>query len=164
MRPGAIDELIGRAPGSPQSSPRRATARRSLLPVCPGSREPVAWFTIDEQDRPAGRFWRYVAAAFGRAVPNLGDETTGAIDEWAVDGTDMASVLLAELGEDSPPMLLVLDDVHHITDPAIIDQLAFFLERTPASLRIIVVSRAELPLPVARWQAEGMATESVRAI
>ncbi len=124
-----------------------------------GRSEPVAWLTIDEQDRPAGRFWQYVAAAFSRAAPEIGDETIGAISEWAVDGTDMASVLLAELGDDSPPMILVLDDVHHITEPAIIDQLAFFLERTPEWLRIVVVSRTDLRLPSARWQAEGLATE-----
>ncbi len=48
--------------------------------------EPVAWYTVDEHDRTAERFWRYLAASLGRVVPSLGAETIRSIDEWAVDG------------------------------------------------------------------------------
>ena len=48
---------------------------------------PVAWLTIDAHDRPAERFWRYVAAAFGSAVPTLGDETIQSLDDWGPRGS-----------------------------------------------------------------------------
>jgi LuxR family maltose regulon positive regulatory protein len=123
---------------------------------CP---DPVIWFTIDAQDRPAARFWTYVATAVARAVPHLGDETIRAIDEWAVDGIDMATVLLAELGQRSEPTVMVFDDVHHITDAAIIEQLEFFIERAPPSLKIIVITRTDPPYPVARWRVQGLLSE-----
>ena len=78
---------------------------------------PIAWFTVDVHDNSAPRFWRYVAAAIRRAVPEVGDETLAVIDDWALDGIDMVSALLAELGDEREPMALVMDDLHHISSP-----------------------------------------------
>ena len=91
-------------------------------------------------------------------VPSVGAETIRSIEEWAVDGIDMATVLLAELGEEPAPMLLVLDEVHLIA-PALIEQLAFFIDRLPPSLRVVLCSRADPALPIARWRARGWITE-----
>ena len=107
----------------------------------------------------AERFWRYVAAAFGSAVPGLGDETIRSLDEWGPEGFDIVSTLLAELGEEREDMVLVLDDVHLVVDDAILDQLAFFLERSPAWLRTILISRSEPQLPLARWRLRGLLSE-----
>jgi LuxR family maltose regulon positive regulatory protein len=119
---------------------------------------PVAWLTIDPHDRPAARFWRYVAAALSTAVPTLGDETIRSLDEWGPEGFDIATTLLAELGEDRPEIALVLDDVHLISDD-IADQLAFFLDRSPLWLRTILCARSEPKLPLARWHLQGVLTQ-----
>ena len=118
--------------------------------------QPVAWFTIDVFDDSPPRFWRYVAAALRRAVPEVGDETLGAIDDWALSGIDMVSVLLAELGDERGAMTMVMDDLHHIASPEVAEQLTFFLERAPDWLRVVLISRTTPSLPIARWRAQGL--------
>jgi LuxR family transcriptional regulator, maltose regulon positive regulatory protein len=118
--------------------------------------DPVAWFSIDHFDVPAGRFWRYVAEAIRRVAAPFGEETLQAIDEWATDGTDAVRVLLAELGEVGPRMVLVLDDLHAVQDPYVLEQLAHFVDRSPSSLRFVICSRREPPLPLGRWRAHGL--------
>ena len=56
----------------------------------------------------------------------------------------MVSVLLAELGDVREPMTLVIDDLHHISSPEVAEQLAFFLERAPEWLRVVLISRDSL--------------------
>ena len=121
--------------------------------------QPTAWYTVDVHDGSPERFWRYLAAAIRRAVPDVGAETLGAIDDWAIDGIDMASVLLAELGDERPPMTMVIDDLHLVSSAEIIEQLAFFLDRSPAWLRVVLVSRSVPRLPIARWRAQGVVSE-----
>ncbi len=120
---------------------------------------PIAWFTVDEHDDTPAGFWRYVAGALAKATDRVGGETTGAIAEWAIDGIDMVGVLLAEMGDDGPPVVLVLDDVHQVSSPAIIQQLTFFLERAPAWLHVVLVSRSVPKLPIARWRSQHLLAE-----
>ena len=120
--------------------------------------QPVAWYTVDEHDRTAARFWRYLAASLGRGDPRIGAETIRSIEEWAVDGIDMATVLLAELGEAPARSVLVIDEVHLI-EPALLEQLAFFVERLPTSVRVVLCSRTDPRLPIARWRARGWVTD-----
>jgi ATP/maltotriose-dependent transcriptional regulator MalT len=112
---------------------------------------PLAWLTIDSHDGTAERFWRYTAAALRSADPMLGDETIRSLDEWGPEGYDIVSTLLAELGDEHETVVLVFDDVQLLVDHAILDQLAFFLERSPAWLRTILISRNDPNLPLARW-------------
>ena len=70
----------------------------------------------------------------------------------------MATVLLAELGEEPAPGVLVIDEAHLI-EPALLEQLAFFVERLPTSVRVVLCSRTDSRLPIARWHARGWITE-----
>ena len=69
------------------------------------------------------------------------------------------SILLAELDEESEDMVLVLDDVHLVSDDETLDQLAFFLERSPEWLRTVLVSRSDPALPLARWRVRDLLGE-----
>jgi LuxR family maltose regulon positive regulatory protein len=89
----------------------------------------------------------------------LGDETIRSLDEWGPVGYDIVSTLLAELGDEHETMVLVFDDVPLLVDQTILDQLAFFLERAPAWLRTILISRNDPNLPLARWRVRGLLTE-----
>jgi LuxR family maltose regulon positive regulatory protein len=63
---------------------------------------------------------------------------------------------LAELAE---PVVVVLDEFHQLTNPAVLDGLATMLGRSSASLRLVLASREDLPLPLARLPAVGRSTE-----
>ena len=56
-------------------------------------------------------------------------------------------------------MVLVLDDVHLVADDATLDQLTFFLERSPAWLRTVLISRSDPNVPLARWRVQGLLSE-----
>jgi LuxR family maltose regulon positive regulatory protein len=124
---------------------------------------PVAWVSLDAADNDPARFWSYLLAALrqsGAAAPsgrlaNL-DLPIGGPDRGFVLGLAAA---LAELEE---PVVVVLDDLHEITNPAVLDGLAAVLRRPPPALRLVLATRADPPLPLARLRVGGRLT-NVRA-
>jgi LuxR family transcriptional regulator, maltose regulon positive regulatory protein len=121
---------------------------------------PVAWLSLDAADNDPARFWFYLLAALrqsGAAPPNGRLGSLG----LPIGGPDRGFVLelaagLAELAE---PVVVVLDDFHQLTNPAMLDGLATMLGRSSGSLRLILASREGLPLPLARLPAVGRPIE-----
>ncbi len=112
----------------------------------------VAWLALDERDNDLALFWTYVFAALGAAVPELGK--SGALLEGD-DAEAMLATLVNELHEYDGEVVLVLDDLHVITRPEIYEGLTYLLDHLPASAQLVVVSRADPPLPLARLRARG---------
>ena len=120
----------------------------------------TAWLSLEESDNDPVRFLRYVVAALQTAVPDLPDDVTGVLDEQsvvAVDGflTDLLNALTAV----SQPIILVLDDYHMIQDDDIHDGIAFLLDHMPPNLHLIVTTREDPPLPLARLRGRGQLVE-----
>lgn len=67
----------------------------------------------------------------------------------------MLTFLLNDITHHISSGLLILDDYHVITEPAIHDMLTFFIDHLPASLHVILLTRSEPPLPLLRWRARG---------
>ena len=63
------------------------------------------------------------------------------------------NALLNEIAETQERIVLVLDDYQAIKDPEIHSAMAYFIERVPDQLRVVVVTREEPPFPLARWRA-----------
>ena len=123
---------------------------------------PVAWLSLDVGDNDPARFWRYVVAALGRARPGIGElaePVLGPLEASSPDGLVMALIneLAAEPGEDE--VLLVLDDYHLIDSQPVHGSLLFLLEHLPPGLRIVLASRSDPPLPLARLRASGQLAE-----
>jgi len=119
-----------------------------------------AWVSLDADDSDELRFWRYLAAALDRLWPGVGaSATTLLASAAALPGGVAVMTLLNELRRVAPaglgdrPAVLVLDDYHQIEAPAVHEQLARFLERMPPGLRVVLVSRADPPLPLSRLRA-----------
>ena len=120
----------------------------------------VAWVSADESDSRPGVFWAYVIAALrrsGAAVPATLP---------AAHGPEASHVFLlglaAALAAQDPPVTLVLDDLHLLTDPEVLDGLDYLLRNAGAGLRLVVSARADPLLPVHRYRLTGELTE-VRA-
>jgi len=124
-----------------------------------GDTQRVAWVSLDESDDEPRRFWRYVLTA----LSELGDDlSTAPLEALAAEipVVELAlPVLLNELAASRPSHVLVLDDYHVITDPEIHESLEFLLTYLPSSLRIVLASRADPALPLARLRARGDLTE-----
>ena len=126
------------------------------------SRRPVAWLSLDGGDNDPARFWRYVAAALDGVRPGLRDRVAALL--WGSQQPPLEAVAVVVINElTSLPgerdVVLVLDDYHLIEAPAVHDSMTFLLERLPPGLRVVVASRADPPLPLARLRAHGQLAE-----
>ena len=142
----------------------RASARRlsSLSGVRPRDEErPFAWISLDPGDDDPGRLWWYILCALQRACPEIGGEDIARELRAAVpDITGTVLPLLAnELGALSAPVVLVLDDYHVIKERSCHDQIAFLLLHLPPTAQIVLITRADPPLPLARLRAAGEMVE-----
>ena len=123
---------------------------------------PVAWLSLDVGDNDPARFWRYAVAALGQARPGIGElagPVLGPLEASSPDGLVMALIneLAADPREDE--VLLVLDDYHLIDSQPVHGSLLFLLEHLPPGLRMVLASRSDPPLPLARLRAGGQLAE-----
>ncbi|RKQ91640.1 LuxR family maltose regulon positive regulatory protein [Solirubrobacter pauli] len=119
---------------------------------------PTAWVSLDEGDDDVVVLWSHVVEALGRACP--------AFDAAALAATVPAAPLtevvlpglvnaLLEQGE----LVLVLDDFHRLSSEAARASVAWLIEHVPATVQIVIASRSDPPLPLARLRARGQLLE-----
>jgi LuxR family maltose regulon positive regulatory protein len=123
------------------------------------SRQPVAWLSLDGGDGDPARFWRYVAAALDGLRPGVGQRVEALFQGGQPPLEAVVAVLVNELVEGSEQVVLVLDDYHLVEGPAVHQSLELLLERLPSQLRLVLASRADPPLPLARLRAGGQLVE-----
>ncbi|PZF87749.1 helix-turn-helix transcriptional regulator [Micromonospora deserti] len=114
----------------------------------------LAWVSVEAGD-DGDRLWSYLAAALRAAT----DPTDGPPVPDRSPRPDQLEVLAAGLAARERPVLLVLDDLHRITDPAALTGLEFLLRHAEQRLRLVVGARAGLPLAVHRLRLAGELTE-----
>jgi LuxR family transcriptional regulator, maltose regulon positive regulatory protein len=128
-------------------------------------RVPVAWLSLDSDDNDPARFWRHVVAALDRARPGIAARVGSLLGPPSPPSFDvLVTAVINELAADSGAAgtLLVLDDYHVIDSLPVHASLEFLLEHQPAGLHMVLASRADPPLALARLRARGQLTE-VRA-
>jgi LuxR family maltose regulon positive regulatory protein len=126
------------------------------------SRRPVAWLSLDAGDNDPARFWRYVGAALDRARPGTCapvDALLGCPHPPPPEAVATAVINQLAVVPDAGEVVLVLDDYHLIEAPAVHDSVAFLVERLPPGLRLVLASRTDPPLPLARLRARGQLAE-----
>jgi len=124
-------------------------------------RRPFGWVSLDPGDNDAGRLWWHVVCALQRACPKLdADDLLGALRARAPDiaGT-LLPVLANELAALPEPVVLVLDDYHVIKERSCHDQVAFLLQHFPPTVQLVLITRVDPPLPLARLRAVGEMAE-----
>lgn len=120
----------------------------------------VVWFSIDAGDNDPVRFWDYVIAAIQTAVPEIGQQTLALLHEpQPLPVETILSTLINELSALPELLTLVLDDYHVIESTAIHEGLTFLVEHMPSQLRIIMTTRTDPPLPLARMRVRSQLLE-----
>jgi LuxR family maltose regulon positive regulatory protein len=126
-----------------------------------GSRHPVAWLCLDAGDSDPARFWRYALAALDRARPGLAGRVGPLLGPPPRSFDGLVTTLINELAANpaADQVALVLDDYHLIDSEPVHASVAFLLEHLPPGLRLVLASRADPPLPLARLRARGQLAE-----
>jgi LuxR family maltose regulon positive regulatory protein len=125
-----------------------------------GCGRPVAWLSLDESDNDPRRFWTYLVAALQTVEANIG---TDLVDAFRASQPPPTETILAglsnEIADVPSPLALVLDDYHLIAGRAIHDGLAFLLSHRSPNLHLIIATRTDPPLPIARLRGRGQLSE-----
>ena len=120
----------------------------------------VAWVSLEESDNDPTRFWSYLVAALGTVEPGVG---TVALEALGGPSVELERVVVPSLVNDlatvEAPLVLILDDYHLITDAICHQTLGWFLDHLPAEVHVVLSTRLDPPLPVARMRARGALAE-----
>ncbi len=121
---------------------------------------PFAWLSLDEDDRDPRLFLRYVFAALAKVEPGACPESRALLDLPALPPPATVAGLLAnELEALESDLVLVLDDLHRVREPAVEDLLALLIGHAPSRLHLVLLTRADPPLPWPSLKAAGQAAE-----
>ena len=121
---------------------------------------PVAWLSLDRDDNQAGRFLNYLVTALQEADNTIGSEAAQLItaSQQAPPEVVLTS-LINDLDTAGGEIALVLDDYQYLTSKAAHAAVAFLLEHCPNSLHLVIATRSDPPLPLARLRARGQTVE-----
>jgi LuxR family maltose regulon positive regulatory protein len=185
---GQVDRLLAtklHVPGAQAGFIRRARLvqqleggmARALILVCapPGfgktalvadwsrrSERSVAWLSLDAGDNDPARFWRHAAAALDRVRPGIAERVAPLLGPPAPPSFDaLAAALINDLvaSSNEDHVVLVLDDYHLIGSQPVHASLTFLVEHLPPDVHVVITSRADPPLPLARLRAGGQLAE-----
>jgi LuxR family maltose regulon positive regulatory protein len=126
------------------------------------SRRAAAWLSLDAGDNDPARFWRYVVAALERVRPGTRAPVLAllrGLQQPPLEATVTAVINGLTTLPSGDQVALILDDYHRIEAPAVHDSVMFLVDRLPPGLRLVLASRADPPLSLARWRAGGQLAE-----
>lgn len=120
----------------------------------------VSWLTLDEDDNDFNRFLTYLASAVQVMQPDAGGHALGLLRlPLAADAAEVLTSLINDLSHSVEPRTLILDDYHAITEESVHQAVTFLLDHAPANFRLIIATRADPPLPIARLRGRGLLVE-----
>jgi LuxR family transcriptional regulator, maltose regulon positive regulatory protein len=120
------------------------------------SKRSAAWVSLDQGDNHVASFWSYVVAALQTVEPHIGANASALLHSPQPPPTEaVLTLLLNELSATSTDVVVVLDDYHVIDARDIHDGVAFLLDHLPPRVHLVIASRADPALPLARLRARG---------
>ncbi|MDB9526309.1 LuxR C-terminal-related transcriptional regulator [Oscillatoria sp. CS-180] len=132
--------------------------------VAAGLTRSVAWVSLDQTDNDPAVFWAYFITALQNVQPGLGERSLSLLQSPQPPPIEsVLMTLLNELTTVEEDVVLILDDYHVIVTPAIHNGLGFLLSHLPSEMHLVIASRADPPLALARLRSHGELTE-LRAI
>jgi LuxR family transcriptional regulator, maltose regulon positive regulatory protein len=121
---------------------------------------PTAWFSLDEGDNDPVRFLTCLVAALQTIAATLGEDLLGLLQSNQPPPPNaILTALLNEITTLPDQFVLVLDDYHVIDAEPIDSALTFLVEHLPPQMRLVIATREDPHLPLARLRARGQLTE-----
>jgi LuxR family maltose regulon positive regulatory protein len=120
----------------------------------------VVWLSLEEADNDPVRYLLYWIETLRSVDQSLGQSAQSLLSVPQISSTTIIlDELLNELAALETRVCLVMDDYHVITNPQIHQTLEYFIDHQPAGTHLILTTRADPPLPLARLRASGQMTE-----
>lgn len=133
----------------------KSTLLAEWLGVTPADGSLTAWLSLDPGDNHPVAFWTHVIAALQTVAPTAGAKALTLLESPDRSIEAVLAPLLNELNALPHDLVLVLDDYHSIDSPEIQTGMAFLLEHLPAHVHVVIATRADPALPLARLRARG---------
>ena len=120
----------------------------------------AAWLSLDEGENDPERFLAYLVAALQTITATIGVGVSGALRSQQPASTDeLMTALLNDIATISDPFILVLDDYHLITAEPVDRAVTFLIEHLPRQMHLVISSREDPHLPLARLRVQDCMTE-----
>ncbi len=122
---------------------------------------PIAWLSLDTDDSDPLRFLGYLLATIRRICPDVGAGLDGIAPISGLSDLKplITDTVLVPLAEHEASFALVLDDYHAVNSPVVDDALAWLVEHLPPAMHVLITTRQQPSLPLARWRARDQITE-----
>mgnify|MGYP000846796271 CR=1 FL=1 len=126
--------------------------------------QPVAWLSLDAGDNDPARFLAYLVAALQTVIPGIGAGVLAALESPQPPPAEaLLTSLINEIATiphtpstgSGRRFILVLDDYHLVEAQTVDQALAFLLEHLPPQMHLVIATREDPPLPLARLRARG---------
>jgi LuxR family maltose regulon positive regulatory protein len=141
----------------------KPTSQPPNLPVSHPTNLPiyhVAWVSLDAGDNDPVRFWRYVVSACGAFDPGIGDSSLALLQTSQQPAFEaVLTAFINELAGLPGKCVLILEDYHLITARPVHETLTFWLDYLPPALHVVMLTRGDPPLPLARLRARNELNE-----
>jgi len=120
----------------------------------------VAWLSLDKRDNDPGRFISYLVKALQTIKAEIGESLLAALHSpQPLQIETILTTLLNEISIIPDHFLLILDDYHLIDSQSVDQSLAFLIEHQPPQMGLVIATREDPSLPLARLRVRGQLTE-----
>jgi LuxR family maltose regulon positive regulatory protein len=141
----------------------KSTLLGEWLGVAQANGSVTAWLSLDSGDNQPVEFWTHVIAALRTVAPTVGTKSLTLLESPDPSIEAVLAPLLNELNGLPDDIVLVFDDYHAIESPDIQVGVAYLLEHLPGNVHLVIATRADPALPLARLRARGDLVE-IRAV
>lgn len=140
--------LVSAPAGSGKTTLVSAWAHQSNLPV--------VWYSLDEDDNEPLRFLLHLLTALQRQPIGISSPPPHFLASTETPPLrQILATIINDIATISNPVFLIFDDYHLINEPAIHEEMAYLLEHQPANLYLVLITREDPPLPLARLRVRG---------
>ncbi len=162
-RPDLVSKLAGTGWRVSLISAPAGWGKTSLVAAWYGTeseQRPFAFLRLEQGDDDSPIFWTYVIGALRTVHPTLAAGADAALRTPGMNPMrQIVPLLINELAEIEEPMVLVLDDYHVVGREDIHTSVSHLIDHLPESLRLVIATRSDPPLPLSRLRASGAMVE-----
>ncbi len=121
-----------------------------------GSGYPVAWVSLDESENDPIQFLLYVIAALEKIQEDVGQDVRAILQgSQELQIQTILSVLINDIDLIGEDFILILDDCHVIENNEVHETLNFLIDHLPTKMHIVILTRSDPAVPLARLRAKG---------